>query len=165
MAVNKELQKLIETFIERAKKIINEKNELKSIITKSNETLFDNNPWDYSDKELDNEMAKLLTILNDNIDTKPNENDIVSHRKLFGRFIVFVKRIFFKIMKPYTNVILEKQRYFNEKAVRLMLLNFIRFRKLEEKMRDIESITEELKFLLEVKEFETRIKDNEDKNI
>jgi len=165
MQVNKELQELIEITIKRAEKIINDKDELKNIIEKSNEAVFDNNPWDYSEKELDNEMAKLLTILNDNIDTKPKEIDIVSHRRFLGKFIVLIKRMFFKLMKPYTNVILEKQRYFNEKSVRLMLLNFIRLRKLEESIRDIESITEELKFLLEVKDFESKTKKNENKII
>ncbi len=151
---DKEFKIFLGNYINEITNIIEEKNELKNYIAEANELVKLSDPWTYSDKEIDNEMAKLLTVLNDNIDTKPTSTSISSHRRFIGKIIVLIKKVFFKIMKPYTNVILEKQRYFNEKTVRFLLLSFIRYRKIEEKIKELELKSEELKFLTETNSLE-----------
>ncbi|MCU0288655.1 MAG: hypothetical protein MUF15_19960 [Acidobacteria bacterium] len=95
--------------------------------------------WELSDKELDHEMACRLTFLNDDIDPRPNPAAITSHRKILGKPIVFIKRLIIKIAGAYANALLEKQRRFNEQLVNFHLASFIRFRRNETKISEIET--------------------------
>ena len=95
--------------------------------------------WELSERELDNEMGTRLSFLNDDIDTKPDMNSISSHRRFLGKPIVLFKRLVMKLFQPYTNLLLEKQRRFNEQAVAFHLASFIRFRHNESRLQALEN--------------------------
>lgn len=94
--------------------------------------------WELSDKELDHEMGNRLSFLNDDIDPKPDPAAITSHRKILGKPIVFIKRTIIRIFGVYANALLEKQRRFNEQLVNFHLASFIRFRRIEKNINEIE---------------------------
>lgn len=119
-------------------------NDIKELIKEDIDRDFEINLWELSEKELDNEMGNRLSFLNEDIDPRPDKRSIVSHRKILGKPIIFVKRLFMKLSNIYTNTILEKQRKFNEQLVAFHLASFIRFRKNEEKLRDIEKQIKEI---------------------
>src|SRR5512140_2902633 len=60
--------------------------------------------WKLSDSELDGEMGKRLSFLNDDIDCRPTPA-ITSHRRFIGPFVVFCKKIVFRLLRPYTNTL------------------------------------------------------------
>ena len=93
--------------------------------------------WEFSDKEIDTEMADHLTLLNDHIDTRPGRDTITSHRPLLGPFIVFFKRLFLKLTGPYTNMLLDKQKRFNQALVHFQLASFIRQRRIDKKIEEL----------------------------
>jgi hypothetical protein len=93
--------------------------------------------WKLSDSELDGEMGKRLSFLNDDIDCRPTP-DITSHRRFIGPAIVLFKKIIFKLLRPYTNTLFIRQNRFNDQLVAFHLASFIRFRRLEERMRKLE---------------------------
>ncbi|MBE0665386.1 MAG: hypothetical protein E4H23_07240 [Chrysiogenales bacterium] len=93
--------------------------------------------WQLSDSELDGEMGKRLSFLNDDIDCRPTP-DITSHRRFIGPAIVLFKKIIFKLLRPYTNTLFIRQNRFNDQLVAFHLASFIRFRRLEERMRKLE---------------------------
>jgi hypothetical protein len=146
--------------------IVNEINRLKEEIHKQKEAVatvaglvkgeidrpFHTDLWELSERELDHEMGSRLSFMNDDIDTKPDSGSIVSHRRLLGKPVVLFKRLMMKMFRPYTNLLLEKQRHFNEQAVAFHLASFIRFRHnetrikaIEEKLKEIEEEQELLK--------------------
>jgi len=98
--------------------------------------------WQLSDSELDGEMGKRLSFLNDDIDCRPKPA-ITSHRRFIGPLIVFCKKIVFKLLRPYTNTLFDRQNHFNEQLVAFHLASFIRFRRLEERTRRLEQQAEE----------------------
>jgi O-antigen chain-terminating methyltransferase len=100
--------------------------------------------WQLSDSELDGEMGKRLSFLNEDIDCRPSQN-ITSHRRFIGPLIIFGKKIIAKILSPYTNTLFVRQNRFNEQLVSLHLATFIRCRRLEEKIRQLNSQIQELK--------------------
>lgn len=102
------------------------------------------NLWELSDSELDGEMGKRLTFLNDDIDCRPTP-DITSHRRFIGPAVVLCKKILFKILRPYTNTLFVRQNRFNEQLVAFHLASFIRLRRLEEKARSLERQAQEIK--------------------
>jgi hypothetical protein len=112
--------------------------------------------WELSEKELDNEMGSRLSFLNDDIDPKPDNSVIITHRSgILGKVIVRFKRILMKLAQPYTNLLLEKQRRFNEQLVAYHLASFIRFRstethiqKMDKKLKELEEDQELLMDLL-----------------
>jgi hypothetical protein len=106
--------------------------------------------WELSERELDVEMGDRLSVLNGDIDIRPDIHSITSHRNLLGKPIVLIKRFLMKVANLYTNLILEKQRIFNSRLVAFHLASFIRFRKNEEKL---DTIMEKLKELEENQEF------------
>jgi hypothetical protein len=100
--------------------------------------------WKLSDSELDGEMGRRLSFLNDDIDCRPTPA-ITSHRRLIGPLVVFCKKIVFKLLRPYTNTLFDRQNRFNEQLVAFHLASFIRFRRLEERTRLLEQQADELK--------------------
>ncbi len=93
--------------------------------------------WSLADSELDNEMGKRLSFLNDDIDCRPTM-EVASHRRFIGPFIVFGKKLLLKLLSPYTNSLFVRQNRFNEQLVAFHLASFIRFRRLEERLRRLE---------------------------
>ncbi len=95
--------------------------------------------WALSASELDGEMGKRLSFLNEDIDCRP-ATAVTSHRRLLGPFIVFGKKILLKALRPYTNSLFVRQNRFNEQLVAFHLASFIRFRRLEEKLKRLEAL-------------------------
>ncbi len=98
--------------------------------------------WSLSDSELDGEMGKRLGFLNEDIDCHPAV-EITSHRRWTGPFIVRFKKFFFRMLRPYTDHLLAKQIRFNEQLVAFHLASFIRFRRLEDRVKRLEKETSE----------------------
>ncbi len=98
--------------------------------------------WSLSDSELDNEMGKRLSFLNEDIDCRPTV-EITSHRRLIGPFIVFVKKLLLKVLRPYSDSLFVRQNRFNEQLVAFHLASFIRLRRLDEKLKRLEQMAGE----------------------
>ncbi len=95
--------------------------------------------WSLSDSELDGEMGKRLSFLNEDIDCRPTVA-ISSHRRLIGPLIVFGKKLLLKVLRPYTNSLFVRQNRFNEQLVAFHLATFIRLRRLDEKLKRLEQL-------------------------
>lgn len=144
-AIIKEIKRLKAEIFKQKEKIT----DIKELVNCEIERDFHIDLWELSEKELDNEMGKRLSFLNDDIDTRPDSKSVTSHRKILGKPIVFIKRIIMKLASVYTNSILEKQRRFNEQLVAFHLASFIRFRQNE---KNIKEIKERLKIVEEEQE-------------
>jgi hypothetical protein len=99
--------------------------------------------WELSDQELDQEMGRRLSCLNDDIDCRP-QGPLSSHRRFIGPFIVRVKKALRRALSPYTNMLFLRQNGFNADLVAFHLAAFIRFRRLEKRMEELEEQSREL---------------------
>ena len=99
--------------------------------------------WELSEKELDQEMGRRLSCLNDDIDCRP-QGALSSHRRFIGPFIVLAKKVLRKVLSPYTNMLFLRQNRFNADLVAFHLATFIRFRRLEKRMEELEERSREL---------------------
>jgi len=98
--------------------------------------------WELSEKELDQEMGRRLSCLNDDIDCRP-QGALSSHRRLIGPFVVLAKKALRKVLSPYTNMLFLRQNRFNADLVAFHLAAFIRFRRLEKRMEELEERSRE----------------------
>jgi hypothetical protein len=122
--------------------------EMKDLIGRKTEAHHENDLWEMSGKELDHEMGELLTYLDQDIDCLSPEK-ITSHRKIAGKLIVWAKRIVTRIILLFFSGVLQRQRRFNQCAVRFQLASFIRFRRLEKELEGIEKMMPEIEEQLE----------------
>ncbi len=116
--------------------------KVENLINKKIDRNFEVNLWDLSEKELDLEMGNKLSILNEDINVMRLE-EITSHRKVLGVFIVALKKLARRILLPDLIPFFERQKIFNEGVVNYLLASFIRFRSMEQRLRKLEQdITE-----------------------
>lgn len=131
---NSKIQQLKEEIYKEIESV----HEIRQLVNREIDRDFPIDLWELSDRELDQEMGDRLSQMNDSIDTRPTADAITSHRRVVGKFIVKAKRLVMKLINPYTNTLLEKQRIFNDKLVAFHLATFIRLRRCERKLKDIE---------------------------
>ncbi len=112
--------------------------DIKELVKTDIDRDFPIDPWELSDRELDNEMGNRLSFLNTDIDPRPDPNSLTSHRKMIGKPIVRLKRWWMRLNAFYTEKLLEKQWPFNDQLVFFNLASFIRFRHNEQRIKSIE---------------------------
>jgi len=119
--------------------------EIEDLIKSKIEHHYQVNLWELSENELDTEMGTRLTFLNEDIDCTSRDK-ITSHRKIIGVFLVFFKKIIKRrILNPCLIPTFERQKRFNESAVAFHLSSFIRFSRMEQKLRELDKNIEEIK--------------------
>lgn len=96
--------------------------------------------WGLSKKELEKEGWDSFLFLERNKDCF-EEEPVVSHRKYAGAGIVFFKRTFRRLMRPYTKMILARQVRFNGELIRLLLASLLRLEKIEARVAALEEGT------------------------
>ena len=138
-AVKQKLAYLREELIRQKEQI----QDIKDLIKKEIETHDEGDLWEFSEKELDQEMGNLLSFMNEDFDCTVTP-EITSHRKLVGGFIVFIKKMIKRIIVPVVEPYFIRQKRFNQNAVRFQLASFIRLRRMEQKLEGIEQIVTEI---------------------
>jgi hypothetical protein len=94
--------------------------------------------WGLSKKELEKEGWDSFLFLERNKDCL-EEDPIISHRKYVGAGIIIFKRIFRRLMRPYTKMILARQVRFNGELIRLLLASLLRLEKIEARVAALEA--------------------------
>ncbi|HSQ35360.1 MAG TPA: hypothetical protein VLQ89_05135 [Candidatus Binatia bacterium] len=93
--------------------------------------------WTLSAAEIEREMFNRLESLDAGADCLPG-GPITSHRPLWGKAIVSVKKIVRRLLAPYSSMLLQKQNALNRELVTFQLLNFLKFRHLEKRLEELE---------------------------
>jgi len=93
--------------------------------------------WKLSSTEIEREMWNRMADLDAGADCLPG-GPIASHRPLLGKPIVLVKKIMRRLIRPYSSMLLQKQNALNRELVTFQLLNFLMFRQLDKRFREIE---------------------------
>lgn len=93
--------------------------------------------WTLSNAEIDREMFNRLHNLDAGADCLPG-GPILSHRPLLGKAIVFMKKMVRRLLAPTSSMLLQKQNTLNRELVTFQLLNFLKLRHLDKRLREIE---------------------------
>jgi hypothetical protein len=128
--------------ITKLKKELHKKKEevrdLKELVKKEIDREFPSDPIDFSEKELESQMDEYISLLNKSVDPVPDKTSVISHRRLIGKPIVWIKRILLKMTRSYITIILDKQKEFNHKCIALYQNLIIHQKKYHEKISHIE---------------------------
>jgi hypothetical protein len=93
--------------------------------------------WGLTDYELEKVMWNEFLRLDKNKDCLSTEN-ILSHRKKIGRLLVFLKKFFFRITRPYSSLILNQQGRFNRELMTFLLSTHLSLQKIKERLKSLE---------------------------
>jgi len=105
---------------------------------------------DFSERELESRLDELISFLNQYVDPLPDRMSVTSHRKIIGKPIVWIKRIFFRIAGVYFTHVLEKQKIFNQKCVDSFQILKLHQKKQQEKIGSAGERIAECEVLLEI---------------
>ena len=145
MKDNNEKEQLKKRIDSWKKELQSQKENIKKIeklINKQIDYDFEVNLWELSEKELDQEMGNRLSMLDEDINFL-QLGKITSHRKVLGPLIVGFKKMARKILLPHLKPFFERQIKFNEGVVSFLLASFIRFRSIEQRLKELEKDTVE----------------------
>ena len=135
-AMIKEVQRLKKELYRKKEEI----RDLKKLVHKEIDREFQSDLEELSERELETYIGECFSSMKRNIDTKPDEKPITSHRKILGKPIILIKQVLSRItgVYSYVNLILDKKTEFNRQSVALHQALLISFRKNRERIRQIE---------------------------
>lgn len=93
---------------------------------------------EFSEKELDSYLQEYLTAMDKSFDPTPDERSLTSHRKILGKPIILLKQLLLKVTGVYINLILDKQKKFNQQSIVFYRALLLRLRKNRQKIKHIE---------------------------
>jgi len=105
--------------------------------------------WEYTFMELDDELKNRFSSLKERSESM-HPDEVKSHRKKIGPFIVFVKKIIRILTYPYSHwikdkqQIIDKQREFNKELIPFLLATILGLRNLRDRLENLEKINHEI---------------------
>ena len=121
---------------------------------------------DFSERELESLLDEHHSILAKSVNPLPEKLIIPSHRKIFGKPIVWIKRRLLNVVRAYITPIMVKQTAFNQKCVELYQTLILHQKKLRKKTNHTEERVNECEAHLDIiskklKELDKKIEQNE----
>jgi hypothetical protein len=130
----KEIEKLKKDLALEKEKI----QDIKKLAHKEIDRCFPSDLEDLSDKELDSYLDEYLASMDKSFDPMPDKMSLVSHRKILGVPIVLLKRFLLRVTGVYINLILDKQKKFNQQSIVFFRAILLRIRRNRRKIKHIE---------------------------
>jgi hypothetical protein len=136
------MDKSIAKEIEKLKKDIYLKKEriqdIKELVKKEIDRHFTPIIEEFSEKELDSYLEEHLASMDKSFDPIPNKTSFASHRKILGKPIILLKRLLLKLTGIYVNLILDRQKKFNQQSIVFYRAMLLRLKRNRQKIKLIE---------------------------
>jgi hypothetical protein len=135
-AMAKEIQRLKNELYKKKEEI----RDLKKLVNKEIDREFQSDLGELSDRELETYAGEFYSSAERNMDLRLDKESITSHRKIFGKLIVQIKRALLRITGVYSYIdpFLDKQIQFNRQSFALHQASILRLRRVKDKMKQIE---------------------------
>ena len=129
--ITKEMIKLKKELYKKKEEI----REIKKLVNKEIDQELPFNAADSSERELETLLEDHFSFLEKSIDPLPDKTSLTSHRKIIGKPIIWIKRIFLKITSVYISLILDKQKKFNQQSIVFFRAILLRIRRNRRKIK------------------------------
>jgi DNA repair exonuclease SbcCD ATPase subunit len=129
-----EIQRLKEELAQKKAEI----RDLKRLLRREIDREFPPNLDEFSDRELDDYFRDCLFPIKEVVDPRPDPKALRSHRKVVGRPVDFLKRLFLRMTGFYVHLLLDDQARFNKLSANLSQALLIRLRRHHERLKGIE---------------------------
>ncbi len=132
--IDQEVKRLKEDLLRRKEEV----GDLRKLVNKEIDREFEPDPMDLTERELEPFIEKSLTAVKDNLVLKAEPQTLSSHRRFFGRPVLYFKRVFMNWADLYTKMILDKQNRCNRHSFELLKVLVLRSRWSREKLKELE---------------------------
>ncbi len=133
--------------IENLKKDLYQKKEkiqdIKKLANKEIDRRFASDLEEFSEKELDSFLEESLAMMDKSVDPTPDKMSLSSHRKIWGKPIILLKRLLLKVSGVYINLLLDRQKKFNQQSMAFYRAIVLRLRRNRQKIKLVEQMISE----------------------
>ncbi|MFZ2054464.1 MAG: hypothetical protein WAU81_09725 [Candidatus Aminicenantales bacterium] len=112
--------------------------DIRALVNREIDREFQTEALDLAERDLEPFIEKSLSDIKENLILKVEPSTLKSHRKILGRPVLSLKRMFMSWVDLYTRMILEKQNRYNRSAFDLLKVVLLRSRWSKEKLKDLE---------------------------
>jgi hypothetical protein len=132
--IGQEVKRLKEALLRRKEEV----GDLRKLVNKEIDREFEPDAWDLTEREIEPFIEKTLAAVKENLVLKPEPQTLTSHRRIWGRPVLYFKRIFMNWADLYTRMILDKQNRTNRRFFDLLKVLVLRSRWSREKLKELE---------------------------
>jgi len=132
--IDREVKRLKEDLLRRKEEV----GDLRELVKKEIDREFEPDPMDLTERELEPFIEKSLTAVKDNLVLNAEPQALTSHRRFFGRPVLYFKSVFMNWADLYTKMILDKQNRYNRHSFELLKVLVLRSRWSREKLKELE---------------------------
>jgi len=132
--IGQEVKRLKEALLRRKEEV----GDLRKLVNKEIDREFEPDAIDLTERELEPFIEKALAAIKEDLVVKAEPQTLTSHRRLFGRPVLYFKRIFMNWADLYTRMILDKQNRTNRRFFDLLKVLVLRSRWSREKLKELE---------------------------
>lgn len=133
-SIAKEIEKLKKDIYLKKEKI----QDIKKLANREIDREFVPDLEEFSEKELDFYLQEYLAAMDKSFDPTPDKKSFISHRKILGKSIILLKRLLLKVTGVYINLILDKQKKFNQQGIVFHRAILLRLKRNRQKIKHIE---------------------------
>jgi len=132
--VEKEIRRLKNDLMKQKEDV----EDIQALVNREIDREFQTEALDLAERDLEPFVEKSLTDIKENLVLKVESSTLKSHRKIFGRPVLFLKRTFMTWADIYFKMILDKQNRYNRNSFDLLKVVLLRSRWSKEKLKDLE---------------------------
>jgi BMFP domain-containing protein YqiC len=132
--VEKEIRRLKNDLMKQKEDV----EDIQALVNREIDREFQTEALDLAERDLEPFVEKSLTDIKENLVLKAESSTLKSHRKIFGRPVLFLKRTFMTWADIYFKMILDKQNRYNRNSFDLLKVVLLRSRWSKEKLKDLE---------------------------
>lgn len=134
-SIIKEIRRLKEDLLKKKAEI----EDIRALVNREIDRDFQPEVLDLTERELEPLIEKTLKDIEEGLLLKPGPPMMKSHRKIFGRPVLFFKRTFMTWADIYFQPFLDRQNRFNRSFFDLLKVLLLRSRWSREKLKDLEA--------------------------
>ena len=133
-AAKREIERLKSDLLEKKQEV----EDIRRLVNREIDREFPAEALDLTEREIEPFIEKRLADIKGNLVLEAKPGKLKSHRKIFGRPVLFLKRTFITWADIYSRKILDRQNRFNRGSFDLLKAVLLRSRWSKEKLRDLE---------------------------
>jgi hypothetical protein len=132
--IDQEVKRLKEDLLRRKEEV----GDLRRLVSREIDREFEPDAMDLTERELEPFIEKIMAAVREDLALKPEPQTLTSHRRVLGRPVLYLKRIFMNWSDLYNQRILDRQNRYNRYFFDLLKVLVLRSRWSREKLKELE---------------------------
>jgi len=133
--IDQEIKRLKEDLLRRKEEV----GDLRSLVGREIDRQFEADAMEFTEREVEPFLEKTLAAVREDFALKPEPPTLTSHRRVLGRPVLYLKRIFMNWSDIYSKSFLDRQNRTNRNFFDMLKVLVLRSRWSREKLKELEA--------------------------